>query len=104
MERVANPLLDRSIGRNKRLSQNLTTKDPLGAADGTVAAKDVHLDRFEVQKGKQLGDRRGKGRIIAHSQALRATVSRCNRTPRNSPTLASDTESLNFCRFRMLHC
>ena len=51
--RVAVGIVDRALGRDQRLGQHLSAEDPPRADVAILAAIDVPLDRFEIEKGDQ---------------------------------------------------
>lgn len=56
VERVRRAGFDRAVCRDQRLACHLAAEDPLAAFVGALTAKDVPLDRFEVQEVDEVVD------------------------------------------------
>jgi len=54
MQRMRQPAFDGSARRHHRLSDHLPAEHPLPARFRAVAAKHVHLDRFEIEDRNQV--------------------------------------------------
>src|SRR3954453_3663851 len=61
MRRAAADLLDGATRRHQRLSDHLPAEDALPAGLRAPAAKQIYLERLEVEDGKQILDRGGHG-------------------------------------------
>ena len=56
VHRMREPALDRAAGRNECLSDHLTAEHALPANLGRTAAKEIHLERFEIENGEKVLD------------------------------------------------
>jgi len=61
MQRMGQAAFDGAACRHHRLSDHLPTEHPLPARLRAVAAKQVHLDRLEIENGNQVNQAFGHG-------------------------------------------
>src|SRR5215218_5175327 len=69
MRRAVADVLDGAARRHERLPDNLAAEYALPTGLRAAAAKQIHLERLEVEDGQQILDRGGHGRF--RSQRLR---------------------------------
>ena len=75
MQRMRQPAFDGAARRHHRLSDHLPAEHPLPARLRAVAAKQVHLDRLEIENGNQVNQAFGhRSAFVAlrHSGARRS--------------------------------
>ena len=66
MERVRRPLrhaFDGAAGRDQRLADHLAAEHALPADLGRAAAKQIHLDRLEIENGEKILDGGGHAAV-----------------------------------------
>ncbi len=81
MQRMRQPSLDGATRRHHRLSDHLAAEHPLPAGLRAVAAKHVHLDRFEIEDGNQVDQALGHGALSLISASFRGEAKPRTRNP-----------------------
>jgi hypothetical protein len=98
MQRMRQPAFDGAACRYHRLSDHLPAEHPLPARLRAVAAKQVHLDRFEIENGNQVDQ------SLGHCSAFNFLVSP-GRGKASNPESGADICEIPNSRYgRALEC